>query len=97
MKALLDAGGVLAGFSHAENADGIDVPDDCDLEPGEYVWDGRAFNPILAAFNSAGPAPDFAAAVVKALACVRDGTPLPPVILTWLAAEEKALKLAGRW
>jgi hypothetical protein len=97
MKALLDAGGVLAGFSHAKTAKGVDVPDDCDLEPGKYVWDGKCFNPILAQFNSDGPAPDFSAAVIKALACIRDGSQFPPDVLSWLSAEEKALKLAGRW
>jgi hypothetical protein len=98
MIAILDASGVLAGFSHDQTADGVKVPDDCDLAPGKYVWSNGAFHPVLSAFNPNGPAPSFEAAVIKALASLRDsGSAFPPDVAAWLSSEEKTLKSVGRW
>lgn len=96
MKALVDKDGTLTGFT-SEDVDGIDVPDDCDLEPLKYTWDGRSFNPIMSEFNSLGPAPDFKDAVIKMLCSLHNGKNPPKAVLAWLQSEEKALKLAGKW
>lgn len=48
MKALLDESGVLVGFSDAVDAEGVEVPADCDLTPGRYRWapDLATFLPV---------------------------------------------------
>jgi len=43
--ALLDDVGVLTGYSTDKDAEGIAVPDDCELKPEEYRWTGIEFVP----------------------------------------------------
>lgn len=50
--AVLGAKGVLAGYerglpdNYEAKAGEIAVPDDCDLLPGKYLWNGTAFIPL---------------------------------------------------
>jgi len=99
MKAVIDGDGVLIDFSDSDDTNGIDVPDDCDLDIGKYVWDGTSFNPIMSKFNENGPAPDFFKAVLKSLVVIRDSgcIKFPNDVLAWMYSEEKTLKSLGKW
>jgi|TARA_Y100000310_G_scaffold87397_1_gene84228 hypothetical protein len=37
--AKLDRNKVLTGFTRKPGVKGIEVPEDCDLDPGKYFWD----------------------------------------------------------
>ena len=80
--AILDENGILTGYAQVEQPSVADcvVPDDCDLEPGKYRWNGNTFVPIATA-RKADPT---LAAIATALAALRDGTPIPPAVNEWI-------------
>lgn len=96
MKAILDVSKVLIGFSSDHESSGIDVPDDCDLIPHKYIYDGEKFHPIIPHFTGDTPSPDFQSAMVMLSCAMRDRTPLPAPFLSWLKSEETALRQTGK-
>jgi len=86
MWAVINAAGVLTGFSQSDQSSGIEVPDDCDLTPGRYRWDDamRAFIPITAQQDSIKQEPDAIRAIYLGFSAIRDGKPLPQATLDWL-------------
>lgn len=99
-RAMLDTDMIFRGITNAPDATGPEVPEDCDLEPGKYVWDvnGGKFHPVMAEFVPGGPAPDFQQWVVEIAIALRDQgmVKFSPRILDRLKAEEATLKQTGR-
>jgi hypothetical protein len=95
-KAIVDANGVLLRFERTE-ADGVVVPEGCDLAPGKYRWAGAQWVPILSAFQQQEIVgqPDATLAVYLGLKAFRDGKPLPPVTLAWIEAYGKTIDAQG--
>jgi hypothetical protein len=94
-KALIDANGVLIGYERTFE-DGIEVPDECDLAPGRYKWNGTSFVPILEAFTKTEvDAPDTVTAIAVALKAMRDGKPMPGITLKWLEEFDKTIDAQG--
>ena len=88
--AIIDADGVLLMFDETGEADGIPVPVDCDLIPGQYMWVAelatwRAIRPLTRDARHAEPR------VLRAIAlgfdAVRNaGIELPRETVEWLEA-----------
>lgn len=109
--AIIDEGGVLTGFRPAEENeirterdDVVEVPEDCDLEPGRYRWDGARFMPIiLKAPASDEPEPHALRAIAKGFIAIRDQkansdiwmVELPAETLEWLSFYERTIDSKG--
>lgn len=94
--ALVDGTGLLTGFDETGQAEGVSVPVGCDLLPGKYRWDGKSWQPMLQAFDSKEiSAPEDRSAIALALIAIRDGKPMPPYSMAWLAIFEKTFDAKG--
>lgn len=105
--AILNRDGVLVAYEivstdrHANPPPGeVAVPEDCDLEPDRYRWDGQRFAPVaMDLFGQNGPKSSqamaegmaflvaFVPAVVATMKALDDhpAITLPPVAADWLA------------
>jgi hypothetical protein len=95
-KAIIDAKGVLVRFERTE-ADGVMVPEDCDLAPGKYRWVGKHWVPILSEFKTQEIVgqPDAMLAIYLGFKAIRDGKNLPPLTLAWIEAYGKTIDAQG--
>lgn len=95
--AILDAGGVLTGYGSYHRSDipagCIEVPDECDLQPGKYSYSTAscAFWPIMdetPVATTAGPVAgdfDFIRAIWKGFVSLRAaGHEFPAETLAWM-------------
>lgn len=93
--AVLDEDGFFRGVTEVPaKADGIEVPADCDLEPGRYRWDGASFvpvRPLRSASIQDSPAAD---AALRGLieGCRKAGVILPPQTLAWARWFDKTME-----
>lgn len=90
-RALLAQDGTLTGFAAPTGAPGeVLVPDNCDLMPKKYRWDGKAFWPIRPDPHAVLQQHDTLVAVARGFAAVRDSgaVTLPEQTLAWLSAVE---------
>lgn len=86
--AVLSAEGTLQRFSREPVSPCVQVPYDCDLEPGKYQFVDGAFQPIRSKFPDA-PAPkvfDTDKAVALALAAIGQTIELPEYTRQWIAS-----------
>ncbi|HEX3065418.1 MAG TPA: hypothetical protein VHQ39_08040 [Dongiaceae bacterium] len=84
------AEGVKTDFQGNKQVTVVKVPVGCDLTPGRYWWDGKAFHPRLHTFTASEiNRPEDRTAIALALLAIRDGKPLPPYTKAWLAIFEK--------
>ncbi len=94
-RAVIDKSGIYRGHKALARgakpkAGDVMVPDDCDLGPGKYRWDGRTFQPIV------GVAPDLATAICEGFRAVEaQGTALPDATTAWLRWWEKRIAAKG--
>lgn len=94
-KAIIDRFGILMRYERT-NDEGIPVPEDCDLVPGKYRWDGERFIPIMQAFGKQTiDNPSTVAAIAEGFIAIRDRKPLPISTLEWLAAYERSFDAAN--
>lgn len=102
--AQLDANGVLTGFVRlgdgapgADAPDRVEVPLDCDLQPGRYRWNAaeRRFDPISMEPAERLQGLDAVRAIALALVAIRDGKELPQYTLDWLDWYERSFDFKG--
>lgn len=97
-RAILNDANVLVGYGEPTGEPGeVLVPDDCDLIPGRYQWDGRAFMPVLPTAEQILNQPNTLRAVAKGFAAIRDSgvVTLPDETLDWLSAYENSFDARG--
>jgi hypothetical protein len=92
--ALLDSKFVFKGLERTHEAEPdsqhrINVPDDCDLIPGKYLWshERQCFVPVsdpLEREKARGQI-DFVKAVYRALDAIDKGAALPKITKDWMA------------
>lgn len=94
--ALVDASGVLTGFTHqhqAEQSDGIGipVPADCDLVPGRYRWNAERtrFDPINLPPDGDRTGETIAIALALRALATAFSVQLPAASEAWVAATER--------
>ena len=99
--ALTDRNGVLTGFTKDLEAEGISVPDPCDLTISKYYWDGEK-KCWMAIEKSSQEIETHNPGVVSAMAlgmmAIRDSglVDLPAETLAWLENFEKTWDGRGR-
>jgi len=100
--AILDAAGVLQGFEKVPKkkwkpaAGRVPVPDDCDLAPGRYRWDGEQGTFVPLAPKGSGDAttvdvPSIHAIALGFASLHNQGLVLHVEALAWLRAYERSL------
>ena len=98
--AVLDASGMLTDFQKIDKdsvtKDSVVVPDNCDLKPNRYRWNGETFLPVLpTAAENIKSDPDALKIIARALIALRDGKKFPSDVLDWLANFETSLDNQG--
>lgn len=95
--ALIDGAGILIGYSKDSKAEGISVPDDCDLAPGKYRWEPKAetWLPLSPVESDPTDQPHILRAIARGFIAVRDEKPLPKETLDWLTLFEGSIDNIG--
>lgn len=86
--ATLNENGVLTGYETIPGEPTIHqipVPEDCDLTPGKYRWDGQTFVPVLPIEGSVDAPLSTIHAIAHGFAALyNQGNDLHPLTVKWL-------------
>lgn len=96
MWALLNGDKVLIGFSNFDDSSGVEVPEDCDLKPNKYKWNGEAFIPLGFGQDAIAEQPDVMGAIVDALEEIQKTIPLPKRSADFLTFYKTSIDAAGK-